>query len=93
MEKLYRNSLIFEVGDIVICSGFDHLPKVYDGQNLLEACGFDKNQKLTIIDIFYDSLLFDNPSSSFSNKISINLKYFTKLEDIRNNKLLTILNQ
>jgi len=84
--------MIFEVGDIVICTGFDHLPKLYDGQNLLEVCGFDKHQKLTIVDIFYDSLLFDNPSNRFSNKISIGLKYFTKLEDIRNNKLLTILN-
>jgi hypothetical protein len=85
--------MIFEIGDIVICTGFDHLPKVYDGQNLLEACGFNKDKKLKIVDIFYDSLLFDNPSSRFSNKISIGLKYFTKLEDIRHNKLLTILNQ
>jgi hypothetical protein len=82
--------MIFEVGDIVICTGFDHLPKLYDGQNLLEECGFDRNHKFEILEIFYDSLLFDNPSST--NKISIELKYFTKLEDIRNNKLLTILN-
>lgn len=84
--------MIFEVGDIVICTGFDHLPKGYDGQNLLEACGFDRNHKFEVLEIFYDSLLFDNPSNGLSNKISIGLKYFTKLEDIRHNKLLTILN-
>ena len=84
--------MIFEVGDIVICTGFDHLPKRYDGQNLLEVCGFDRNHKFEVLEIFYDSLLFDNPSNRFTDIISIELKYFTKLEDIRNNKLLTILN-
>jgi hypothetical protein len=83
--------MIFEIGDIVICTGFDHLSKGYDGQNLLEICGFDRNHKFEIIEIFFDSLLFDNPSSFFSDKISVESRFFTKLEDIRNDKLLTIL--
>lgn len=83
--------MIFEIGDIVICTGFDHLYKGYDGQNLLELCGFDRNHKFEIIEIFFDSLLFDNPSSFFSDKISVESRFFTKLEDIRNDKLLTIL--
>lgn len=83
--------MIFEIGDIVICTGFDHLSKGYDGQNLLELCGFDRNHKFEIIEIFFDSLLFDNPSSFFSDKISVESRFFTKLEDIRNDKLLTIL--
>ena len=83
--------MIFEIGDIVICTGFDHLPKGYDGQSLLEICGFDRNHKFQIIDIFIDSLLFDNPSGKYSDKISVKSRFFTKLEDIRNDKLLTIL--
>ena len=83
--------MIFEIGDIVICTGFDHLSKGYDGQNLLELCGFDRSHKFEIIEIFFDSLLFDNPSSFFSDKISVESRFFTKLEDIRNDKLLTIL--
>ena len=82
---------IFEIGDIVICTGFDHLPKGYDCQNLLELCGFDRSNKFEIIEIFFDSLLFDNPSGKFSEKISIESRFFTKLEDIRNDKLVTIL--
>ena len=82
---------IFEIGDIVICPGFDHLPKGYDCQNLLELCGFDRSNKFEIIEIFFDSLLFDNPSGKFSEKISIESRFFTKLEDIRNDKLVTIL--
>ena len=83
--------MIFEIGDIVICAGFDHLSKGYDGQNLLEMCGFDRNHKFEIIEIFYNSLLFNNPSGKFSDKICVESRFFTKLEDIRNDKLLTIL--
>lgn len=83
--------MIFEIGDIVICTGFDHLSKAYDGQNLLELCGFDRNHKFEIIEIFFDSLLFNNKSGKFSDKISVESRFFTKLEDIRNDKLLTIL--
>ena len=49
--------MIFEIGDIVICTGFDHLSKGYDGQNLLEMCGFDRNHKFEIIEIFFDNII------------------------------------
>ena len=74
--------MIFEIGDIVICTGFDHLSKGYDGQNLLEMCGFDRNHKFEIIEIFIDSLLFDNPSQFLSTS--------SKILDLTNTSTFTI---
>jgi hypothetical protein len=84
----------FNIGDIVICTGFDHLLKK-DGQNLLESFGIDRNHKLVILDIFDDGdkkvLIFDNPSKIYADKFCIDQSFFTKVEDIRDSKLIKIL--
>lgn len=81
-------------GDIVICTGFDRLFKK-DGQNLLESLGIDRNQRLIVLDTFDDGeenvLIFDNPSKVYADKFCIDESFFTKLEDIRDNKLIKIL--
>ena len=80
----------FNIGDIVVCTGFDRLLKK-DGQNLLESLGIDRNQKLVILDIFDDVLIFNNPSKVFADKFCIERSFFTKVEDIRDSKLIKIL--
>jgi hypothetical protein len=81
-------------GDIVICTGLDHLFKK-DAQNILESLGVDRNQKLIVLDTFDDGgeniLIFDNPSKVYADKFCIDESFFTKLEDIRDNKLIKIL--
>lgn len=81
---------MFEIGDKVICTGWDDLYKqnVY---NILEVCGFKRNEHLTIIDIMDNLLIFDNPSGQYADKICLERKHFTSVSSIRDTKLLTIL--
>ncbi len=84
----------FNIGDIVICTGFDRLFKK-DGQNLLESLGIDRNQKLMVLDTFEDGeeklLIFENPSKIHADKFCIDKSFFTKVEEIRDSKLIKLL--
>ena len=40
----------FNIGDIVVCTGWDKLPK-NNGINILELCGYSKNESFIILDI------------------------------------------
>ena len=80
----------FNIGDIVVCTGWDKLPK-NNGINILELCGYSENQSFFILDIFDENLIFDNPKGVYADKMAIDWSYFTKLDDIRNNKLKNIL--
>lgn len=82
---------MFEIGDKVICTGWDDLYKK-QGYNILEVCGFKINEHLTIIDIMDNLLIFDNPSGQYADRICLEMKLFNSVSSIRDNKLLTILN-
>ena len=80
----------FKIGDIVVCTGWDKLPK-NNGVNILELCGYSKNESFIVLDIFDENLIFDNPKGVYADKIAIYYDYFTKLYDVRNNKLIKLL--
>lgn len=82
---------MFEIGDKVICTGWDDLHR-RNGYNILEVCGFKRNEHLTIIDIMDNLLIFDNPSGQYADKICLEIEHFNSVSTIRDNKLLTILN-
>ena len=80
----------FNIGDIVVCTGWDKLPK-NNCINILELCGYSKNESFIVLDIFDETLIFNNGCGNYADKIAIDYDYFTKLSDVRNNKLIKIL--
>ena len=81
---------MFEIGNKVICTGWDDLHR-YNGYNILDCCGFKKDEQLTIVDIMDDLLIFENPSGAYADKVCLKYKHFTSVSSIRDTKLLTIL--
>jgi hypothetical protein len=81
---------MFKPSDIVICTGWNDLYR-HNGHNILDRCGYKKGEKLTIIDIMDDFLIFDNPSDKYTDRICLKSKHFTLLSEIRNNKIEIIL--
>lgn len=81
---------MFKPGDIVICTGWYDLYR-HNGLNILDHCGFKKDEQLTIVDIMGDLLIFDNPSNTYADKICLEYKHFTLLSELRNNKIEIIL--
>jgi hypothetical protein len=82
--------MIFDIGDIVVCTSWDKLPK-NKGINILELCGYSKNESFIVLDIFDETLIFNNGIGNYADKMAIHCSYFTKLDDIRNNKLKNLL--
>ena len=81
---------MFKPGDIVICTGWYDLPRK-NGHNILEKCGYRKDDQLTIVDIFLDLVIFDNSIDEYADRIYIESKHFTLLSELRNNKIEIIL--
>ena len=50
-----------------------------------------KNESFIILDIFDETLIFNNDVGNYADKMAIDWSYFTKLDDIRNNKLKNLL--
>ena len=66
----------------------------HNGYNILEYCGFKRDEQFIIIDIMDDLLIFNDPSyhnSAYTNKICLHYKHFTSVSSIRDTKINIIL--